>query len=483
MGCADRGPEVDAADRFAATAVWQDVILTTEVRRDGAALPSIRTRANATALRGFDVDCVSDELPGEAAREGRWQTQGDAPHRALNSDTEFQELFAQSPDLSTPVGSARGADAQLLVEDVDRYGQQAAELISEQAAAAGAVGFETVVQLLDPILDVTASAIDCLVQVAGRGFEVRDHETRVVLAVAAGMTDEIRLDHHAPTLRPGAGSIGILAVRVRGAWGPLGEAPGAAHQMGGKALKYRIFGHCDMALEAPLLEEGEDVGRSKAAIEPDPRACVRESRRQPRQQTRQDSNGPDRGRGIVRPQHIGKQIRLDLLVEGQESDYSHMASPVVLAIEERELLGAVRRIVGGLEVDRDGPNLAFRPPAASIGYRLGDRKPDPEERTSTESVLKPRPKRSFRIWSLPVGSGQCHPDSGGQSHTDARGPGHQLHASARRAGDDHRFSRSVIRSGRVAHRRSSAVSRRLWSSRAADRTSLRAAGGLDRKTA
>lgn len=109
-----------------------------------------------TALRGCGAERVGDVRPVAQAWAARRQMQDDTPHRGLYPDTEFHELFAQGADLRPPIGGARGVRAQLLVEDVGGGAQQAAELVGEEAAAAGAVDLEAVMQLLDPILDVTA---------------------------------------------------------------------------------------------------------------------------------------------------------------------------------------------------------------------------------------------------------------------------------------------------------------------------------------
>ena len=74
----------------------------------------------------------------------------------------------------------------------------------------------------------------------GRLLEVRDHEARVVFGLAPRMAYDFGLDHHAPALGPGAGSVAALAVEMRGLARFSGQAPGGAHQAcGGYANRRR----------------------------------------------------------------------------------------------------------------------------------------------------------------------------------------------------------------------------------------------------
>ena len=140
--------------------------------------------ARPTALRGSSTEVFSDDLPVVPVQTGDGQVQHDAPHGRLYPGAAFYEVFAQGADLGRSEGGAGGPQTQLLVEHVGGGTQQPSQLIGEEAAAAGAVDFQAMMQLFDPILDVPAGAVDRFVQMPGRVHKVGDHEARVVFGLA-----------------------------------------------------------------------------------------------------------------------------------------------------------------------------------------------------------------------------------------------------------------------------------------------------------
>ena len=91
------------------------------------------------------------------------QVQHDTTSRALDPYAEFQQPLAKGTHLGASTVAPAGAQTQLLHQDVRGGRQQNAELIGHEAGAAGTVDLQTVVQLLDPILDVSTVAVDLLV--------------------------------------------------------------------------------------------------------------------------------------------------------------------------------------------------------------------------------------------------------------------------------------------------------------------------------
>ena len=218
--------------------------------------------ASPTALCGRSAEIAGDDLPVVAMQTGGGQVQHDAPHGRLYPCAELHEMFAQGADLGGSQGRAGGAQTQLLVEHVGGGAQQPPQLIGEEAAAAGAVDFQAMMQLFDPILDVPAGAVDRLVQMPGRVLEVGDHETRVVFGLAPGMTHDLGFDDDAAALIPGAGGIASLAIQMLGLPRCARHTPGGAHQARAAALQNLVFPHRDHMLEPLAFEEGEHLGDS-----------------------------------------------------------------------------------------------------------------------------------------------------------------------------------------------------------------------------
>ena len=106
-----------------------------------------------------------------------------------------------------------------------------------------------------------------------------------------------------------------------------------------------------------------------------------------REQPTQQAEDPLGGHGLPGPQHRRAQILLSLAVEGQECEQRQITPAAIVPIEERELLGAVRLVVGRIQIDGDTP----RPPVQATPMPLDDARrqlaPHPVERS-------PAPRRS-----------------------------------------------------------------------------------------
>jgi hypothetical protein len=131
----DVGYARGAAERYRARGLRAGEISTTGAGRGSWQSRSAALGVSPTALRGGGAERVSDVLPVTQAWTGRRQMQHDAPHRGLHPDAELQELFTQGPDLGATVAGARGAQAQLLVEDVRGGAQQAVQLVRSISSA------------------------------------------------------------------------------------------------------------------------------------------------------------------------------------------------------------------------------------------------------------------------------------------------------------------------------------------------------------
>ncbi len=204
MRSGDFAARGDAAVRFSPPIRRMRGILAMGVRRESRAIMVNGSGISPTTLCGGSAEASGDDLPVVAIDAGSGQMQHDATRRGLKPGTELHQMFAQCADLGRSEGGARGSQVQLLVEHVGRSGQQAAQLVGQEASAAGAVDFQAVVQLLDPILDVVAGAVDHFIQMPRGLFEVRDYEARVLLRLAPGAAHDFGLDDDAPTLLPSA---------------------------------------------------------------------------------------------------------------------------------------------------------------------------------------------------------------------------------------------------------------------------------------
>jgi hypothetical protein len=76
-----------------------------------------------------------------------------AAHRDHDPSAEFQQSFAQRPDLSASAVRATSAQTQFLHQYVSGGGQQHPQLVGPEVTAAGAVDLQ-IVQLFNSVLDL-----------------------------------------------------------------------------------------------------------------------------------------------------------------------------------------------------------------------------------------------------------------------------------------------------------------------------------------
>ena len=134
----------------------------------------------------------------------------------------------------------------------------------------------------------------------------------------------------------------------------------------------------------------EDLRGRKAPVEPDEKPRPRKRRPQQREQPTQQAEGPVGGHRLPGPQHRRAQILLRLAVEAQKPQHRQITPAAIVPVEERELLGAVRQVVGWVQIDRD----PARPPVQAAPMTLDDARcqlaPHPVEHGAARAVLESR---------------------------------------------------------------------------------------------
>jgi len=115
---------------------------------------------------GLRSTAEGDARPAIAERERLRQAQDESSHRGDDLDADLEEFEPQGGDLSArPVGTS-SSETDLLQQSIGRGGEQHAQLIGEEPRTAGAIKRD-VKQLLDPVLDLAALAVDPLIDAAG----------------------------------------------------------------------------------------------------------------------------------------------------------------------------------------------------------------------------------------------------------------------------------------------------------------------------
>src|SRR3989454_11143932 len=322
--------------------------------------PRVNCGERAPGLPRLGAEREGDVPPRIEEGHRRWQMENDATYRDDDVDAQFEQPLPQPGHLGARTGGAPGPQAEFLHEDVRRRREEHAQLIRPEATATRASDLESIVEFLDPILDVSTSAVDVLIDPARRLPQIRDHEAGVVARLPARQAHHFGFDDHAALVRPGSGGVVRLGVDMFGLSTRLAQGASLDHRRVGDPRQYHVFRHGDDVVQAGLgIEEVKDLGCRKAAIEADQESRLRKGVTQQGEQSAQDAARATRRSRIPWTEQRRTEILLALVIKGDERQQGQIAPRVIVPVEERELLRAVGRVVGRIEVDRDVAGAAM----------------------------------------------------------------------------------------------------------------------------
>ena len=179
-----------------------------------------------------------------------------------------------------------------------------------------------------------------------------------------GEPDDFGFDHDAALVAPRPGGIARLGIDVRGLPARLALRPRLDHRGLGAPRQDRVFRHGDDVVEARVRRRGSRGSpgvanppsrrtRNRALRKRRPAAASSSRRSMPRAPR---VAGALPGRRIAAHRYCSaSSLKVTKASSGQ------IAPAVVVAVEERELLRAVGRVIGRIEIDRDAPRAAMQP--------------------------------------------------------------------------------------------------------------------------
>lgn len=319
----------------------------------------------------------------------------DSSNGRRDANADFQKMIPDRGGLKTCLRCLRRGPPHFLHQNERRGRQQDPELVGKEPTATGPSEAETVVEFLDPVLDVRPAAVDVLVQrLRRRVIHVRDDEPRIALGPATFVAQHLGFDDDPALAAPGFGTVGEGAIDAAGLVTCSEEFSSALHEPGGLAHQTAVLGHPDDVQHVGLFgEEVEDLRCGEAAIEPHEDLDTREGGPESRQDPGEHPDGAVEDRCIAGPQERGTEVLIRFVVKGQERDHRQVAPGVVVAVEERELLGTVGRVVGRIQIDGDPATLPAQSEAVMIDDRVQQGQPEPDEISAAEPVLKPGDRR------------------------------------------------------------------------------------------
>src|SRR5438445_433706 len=225
----------------------------------------------------------------------------DASYRNQHPGPQLQQSFAQHANLSAGTSGTGSPQAQLLHQDVRRGGEQDAKLVGPEAGATGAVDFE-VVQFLDPILYVTALAVDMFVNPLRTLFHVGDDKPGIVFGVLIGSANDLGFDDDAAIAWPLPGLVAGFPVNMFGLSAAPGELARSSHSAFGDALQHRILGHRDYIFQFRLgVQKLEHRRMREPAIQAYPNLYSRKMVTNHPHQTPQHGDRAHRCSHVARP--------------------------------------------------------------------------------------------------------------------------------------------------------------------------------------
>jgi len=122
--------------------------------------PRSSSRAlTAEELSGSCAERDGNAVPGALERERRREMKDDPTDRDLDPHAELDELLAQGRDLRPGAIGVVSREAELLHQHVGCRRHQHAELVGPETRAAGPVDLQAVMQLLEPIFDLTPRSV------------------------------------------------------------------------------------------------------------------------------------------------------------------------------------------------------------------------------------------------------------------------------------------------------------------------------------
>ena len=252
--------------------------------------------------------------------------------------------------MGEPGGRQRDA-AQRREQHVGHRGEPQAELVRAHRPGRGAVGEQVELALLDPVLHLAAGAVEPLVErLRAQAAGLSEVTTKRGLALVSPLPPGQLLglaDHPARAAPAVQGLVAeILEAACRRA-GLLGLGLGR-RELGRDFLhQARIAGEAEDVIDPVLLAPDHQrlAGEARIGAQNDPhlRPAGADLRHQPRDLLDRAGAGVD-----VRPAQLGHQQMV-----AAEDVERQVAVAAIVAVEEPALLGAVQRIVGGVEVEHD----------------------------------------------------------------------------------------------------------------------------------
>jgi hypothetical protein len=336
----------------------------------------------------------SHTVPLAQEREGSGQVQDDAANGDDDMSSELYQSLAKSGHLCSGTGGSLRSESQFLHEHVGGRCHQDPELVGPELGAARAVDLQPVVELFDPVLDVSPVTVGRIHSLCGAS-QVGNDVPGVVSGRSTFELDHLGLDHDTALVGPMLPrSVPAVSEEMRGPARLAGPLPSFSHQLRRTPLQNGVFGDRDDVVKPLLLvEEVQDFRTSEASVQADEKPRAGKSIAQAIEDPSQDADGSEPCRCIARTEYRGEEMLFRLVVEGQEPQDGQVAPRVVVAIEQGQLLIAVGRVVGRIQVDGDASGFAAEPLAMSLDDEIGKCGPESIQGQGTDRVLEAAERR------------------------------------------------------------------------------------------
>jgi len=305
-------------------------------------------RVGLTGVEG-EREFAEQGLPGPA----RGQMNPDATRSLTNASADFEEPGAESFDLYRAPRFRQLQKTKQIDQVVGEGMQQQPEGVGQKAVAAQAVGAETVLEFFDAVLAFTAVVVKSE-DLGSSARDIGDQEAQIGSDGGVfGLVADVSL------ARPGARAVAKAREAALRELRATITALQFFLQRLGAVLKNAIGGNAQCVLDSEELAELIEQRQGKASVTTQLDAHAGKGALQARNDPQQHGHDAGVTGSIARSQTHAQQASGVAL----ENQHGMVHVLIVGAVEETELLLAVRRIVSGIDVQQNLAALADLPAA------------------------------------------------------------------------------------------------------------------------
>ena len=225
-------------------------------------------------------------------------------------------------------------------------------------------------QFFDLIFHVPTAAIDPVNSLRLKR-KVRDYITGIVTRTPSGITDDFSFNNQSTGSFPCFGLITDIRKQGFCFTGNRRQNANRSHEGFDLSLESGIAGKSNQIFHTLMLQIIQDRRRGEPTVKANSNPDFGKRYAQTRNNPGEDSDGSIGAVSIAGTKNGGEEVFLVLLIELQRSDHGQIAERVVMPVEETELLSAMSRVIGWIQIDCNAACFAVQPLGVVFDHNIG----------------------------------------------------------------------------------------------------------------